>query len=38
MHIDLVLFANKYKAAFEILDLWYADKSEDAMECIEIDT
>lgn len=31
-HIDLVLFTNKFEAAFEILDLWYANKSEAATE------
>lgn len=31
-HIDLVLFANKFEAAYEILDLWYANNPEVATE------
>lgn len=31
-YINLVLFANKFEAAFEILDLWYSNNSRDAEE------
>lgn len=35
-HIDLVLFANKFEAAFEILDLWYTNNSKAAEEWKEL--
>ena len=31
-HIDLVKFANKFEAAYEILSLWYSQKTEMAIE------
>lgn len=31
-HIDLVKFANKFEAAYEIISLWYKKESEEAVE------
>lgn len=31
-HIDLVKFANKFEAAYEIISLWYKKESEEAIE------
>lgn len=32
IHIDLVKHANKFEAAYEILNLWYNDKMDEALE------
>lgn len=37
IHIDLVKFANKFEAAYEIIKKWYLKKTDDAVEWKELE-
>ena len=37
IHIDLVKFANKFEAAYEIIKKWYLKETDDAVEWKELE-